>query len=69
MGKCPYLSYKIVRDLDQLSYLGVKYGQEATIMNKPMAGLRECSEKLDIIGKQILELETDLQEAFRRTFE
>lgn len=61
--------HKIVRDLDQLSCLGVKYGQEATVMNKPMAGFSECSEKLDIIGKQILELETDLQEAFRRTFE
>ena len=61
--------HKIVRDLDQLSYLGVKYGQEVTVMNKPMAGFRECSEKLDIIGKKILDLETDLREAFRRTFE
>lgn len=60
--------HKIVRDLDELSHLGVKYGQEATVMNKPMAGFRECREKLDSIGKRILELETDLQEAFRRTY-
>lgn len=61
--------HRIVRDMDELSHLGVKYGQEARVMGKPMAGFQECSGKLDTIGKQISELETDLREAFRRTFE
>ena len=61
--------HRIVRDMNQLIYLGVKFGQESTVMDKPMAGFQECSNKLDTIRKQISELETDLREAFRRTFE
>lgn len=61
--------HQIVRDMDQLTYLGVKFGQEATVMGKPMAGFQECSNKLETIDKQISELENDLREAFRRTFQ
>lgn len=61
--------HRIIRDLDELRCLGVKYGQKARYMDKPMAGFQECSAKLDIIGKQISELETNLREEFRRTFE
>lgn len=61
--------HRIVRDIDELSYLGVKYCQKARNIGKPMAGFQECSSKLDSIGKQITEFETDLREAFRRTFE
>ena len=61
--------HQIVRDMDQLSYLGVKFGQEATVMGKPMSGFQECSNKLEIIGKQISELENDLRKAFRGTYE
>lgn len=61
--------HRIVHDMEQLIPLGVKFGQEASVMNKPMAGFQECSNILDTIHKQILELETDLQEAFRQTFE
>ena len=61
--------HQIVRDMDQLSYLGVKFGQEATVMGKPMSGFRECSNKLETIRKQISELENNLREAFRGTFE
>ena len=61
--------YRIVCDMDRLSCLGVRFGQEAMAKGKRMAGFKECSEKLDTIHKQILELETDLREAFRRTFD
>ena len=61
--------HRIVRDIDELNYLGVKYGQEARVIGKPMVGFQECSGKLDAIGEQISELETDLREEFRRTFE
>ena len=61
--------HHIIHELDDLRYLGVKYGQDARIMGKPMAGFQECSVKLNTIGKQIAELETDLREAFSRTFE
>ncbi len=60
--------HRIVRALDEVRILGVKYGQEARVMGKPLAGFQECSAKLDAIGQQITELETDLREAFRRTF-
>lgn len=61
--------HRIIRELDELRCLGVKYGQEARYMGKQMAGFQECSIKLNSIGKQISELETDLREAFSRTFE
>lgn len=60
--------HQIVRDLNNLRSLGVKYGQEAMVTGKPMAGFQECNNKLDVIGKQIEELETDLRKAFRQTF-
>lgn len=61
--------HRIVHEFDELQYLGVKYGQEAKVMGKLMAGFQECSAKLDSIGKQIEELETDLKKAFSKTFE
>jgi len=61
--------HRIVRELDELQYLGVRYGQEAKVMGKLMSGFQECSTKLDSIGKQISELETDLRRAFSKTFE
>jgi hypothetical protein len=59
----------IIRELDELRVLGVKFGQEAKYKSKPMAGFQECSDKLNIIGKQISELETSLRKEFRQTFE
>lgn len=59
---------KIVREFDNLKYLGIRYGEEAMVQKKPMAGFTEISELLDIIGKQILELESDLGNAFKATF-
>jgi len=59
----------IVRELDDLRSLGMQYGEQARIKGKLMAGFQECSAKLDTIRKKISELETDLREAFKRTFE
>jgi hypothetical protein len=61
--------HRIILEFDELQYLGVRYGQEAKVMGKLMAGFQECSAKLDTIGKQISELETDLKKAFSKTFE
>jgi hypothetical protein len=61
--------HSIVHEFDELQYLGVKYGQEAKVMGKLMAGFQECSTKLDAIGNQITELESDLKKAFIKTFE
>ncbi len=61
--------HRIILEFDELQYLGVRYGQEAKVMGKVMAGFQECSAKLDTIGKQISELETDLKKAFSKTFE
>ncbi len=60
--------HRIVRELDEVRVLGIKYGQEARIKGKPLPGFRECSDKLGNIGQQITELEKELQEAYRRTF-
>ncbi len=60
--------HRIVRELEEVRILGVKYGQEARIMGKPFAGFQECSAKLDFINQQITAFETELREAFRRTF-
>lgn len=61
--------HRIVRELDDLRFLGVKYGSEALVMRKPMVGFQECSDKLNAIGKQISELETDVRKEFCKTFE
>lgn len=61
--------HRIVRKLDELRGLGVKYGQEARVKGKLMAGFQECSAKLDIVGKEISQLEEDLRKAFNETFE
>lgn len=61
--------HRIVRELDDLRVLGVRYGQEARVKGKLMAGFEECSAKLDAIGKEISQLDTDLRKAFRETFE
>ena len=61
--------HHIIHELDDLRYLGVKYGEDARVMGKLMAGFEECSVKLNTIGKEIAGLETDMREAFRRTFE
>lgn len=58
----------IVRELDELRILGVRYGQEARVKGKLMAGFEECNAKLESIGKQITELEDDLRNAFNHTF-
>ena len=68
-NNCYARGHSIVHELNDLRVLGVKYGQEARVMGKPLAGFQECSVKLDAIGKQISELEVDLREAFIRTFE
>lgn len=61
--------HQIIRDMDHLRYIGVKFGSEAKVMKKPMVGFQECSDRLETIRKQILELENDLREAFRQTFD
>lgn len=61
--------HSIICELDELQSLGVKYGQDATMMGKPTPGYQECHDKLDAIGKQISKLETDLREAYCRTFD
>ncbi|HEO70030.1 MAG TPA: hypothetical protein ENN80_02130 [Candidatus Hydrogenedentes bacterium] len=60
---------RIVRELDELRFLGAKYCQEARVRSKPMVGFQECSAKLDTIGQQITALDTDLRKAFRGTFD
>jgi hypothetical protein len=60
---------EIVRSLDDLQYLGIKHGEQARVMGKVMSGFQECSEKLDVLGKQIAALETDLRRTFLDTFE
>lgn len=61
--------HRIILELDELRYLGVRYGQEAKVMGRLMAGFQECSAKLDTVGKEISELDTDLKEAFNKTFD
>ncbi len=61
--------HRIVRELDEVRILGVKYGQEARIMGRPLAGFQECSAKLNAISQQITNFETELREVFRQTFE
>lgn len=61
--------HRIVREVDELRILGLKYGQEARVMGKPMAGFQECSAKLKAIERQVSELETELRQAFRETFD
>ena len=60
---------EIVRSLDELRFLGVKYGQEARVKGRPMAGYQECSAVLDAIRQRITRLETDLRKGFSETFE
>ena len=61
--------HRIRRKLDEVRYLGVRHGQEAKLRGKPYTGFQECSDKLNAISQQIEGLETDLREAFRKTFE
>jgi hypothetical protein len=61
--------HSIIRELDELQSLGVKYGQDATIMGMPMPGYQECHDKLAAIGKQISELEANLRKAYSQTFD
>lgn len=61
--------HHIVREFDEIRIIGVKYGQEARIKGKPLVGFQECSDKLNAIGQQITELESELRDAYHRTFE
>jgi hypothetical protein len=61
--------HRIVHEFEELQYLGVKYGQEAKVMGRVVAGFQECSAKLDTVGKQIADLDADLKKAFSKTFE
>jgi len=60
---------QIIREMDELSFLGVKFGQETIAMGKPMPGFQDCNKKLDSVHEQISGLENDLRKAFRQTFE
>lgn len=60
--------HRIVHELDELQYLGVKYGQEAKTKDKPLAGFQESSAKLEAIEQQINDLEKELREEYHRTF-
>ena len=62
------LGHNIISELEEVRYLGIKYGQEARIMGKPLAGFQECSAKLESISKQIEDLEKGLREAYLLTF-
>lgn len=61
--------HEIIRKIDEIRYLGVKYGQKGRLKGQPMIGFEECNAKLNHIGKLIATLETDLQKAFFETFE
>jgi len=61
--------HEIVREIEELRFLGAKYGQEARLKGEAMLGFQECSTKLDVIGKRITALDMDLRKAFVETFE
>jgi hypothetical protein len=60
--------HEIVRNLEELRFLGVRFSKEARLKGQPIMGFQECSAKLDHIGKLITALETDLRKAFYDTF-
>ena len=60
--------HNIIRELEDLRCLGLKYGAQARVMGKPMSGFPECSAKLDAIKRQITELEDELRNEFKGTF-
>jgi hypothetical protein len=61
--------HRIVRELDDLRILGVRYAQEVQNKRQPMIGLHECGAKLDALAAEILRLEADLRREFLATFE
>jgi len=61
--------HRIVRELDSLRNLGVRYAQEVQAKRQPMVGLVECGAKLDALAAEISRLEADLRREFRATFE
>lgn len=61
--------HHIVRELEELRSLGVRHGQDASVMGKLMAGYTEISAKLDAIDAQMCQLEDDLRKEFLTTFE
>ena len=58
---------RIVKELDELYTLGVRYGQISRVKRKPMAGFQECSAKLEAVGKHISQLEADLRKSYIET--
>ena len=60
---------KVIQNIDELRYLGLRFGQEARIRKGTFPGLKESSEKMGEIDSMITDLETDLRVAFRMTFE
>jgi hypothetical protein len=61
--------HKIIRDLDKLRYLGVKYGQEVQVGRTIPEGYEECMAKMNEISNDIEHLERELKAAFHKTFQ
>lgn len=61
--------HKIIRELENLQILGIKYGQIARLENDHLPGFQECSNKLNKLEDQISKLETKLNKEFKGTFE
>ena len=61
--------HRIVRDLDKLRYLGVKYGQSVKIGRKNPDGYKECTNLMNKISSEIDQLEDEIKASFHGTFE
>jgi hypothetical protein len=59
---------KIIKELDELKYFGIKYGQEAQMKKKLLPGFQECLTILNEIDKQINDLETEMRKEYRYSF-
>lgn len=61
--------HRIVRQLDELRFLGIQHGQRAAVMGEKLSGLDEVSKKLVELESDIASLESDLRAAFQSTFD
>lgn len=59
---------RVVRELDEVRTLAVRFGQEVKVRNLPLLGLQECGAKLDALAADVKQLDEDLAEMYRGTF-
>ncbi len=59
--------HDVVRQFDELQFLGVEHGEQATARGKTLSGFDEISNKIDEIDSKIESLESDLRAAFQST--